>query len=76
MVIGIAVDATHGEPTFDPATGTSQHESHPPDFSKVSMDQRRSLTPMGIAHIAVDIDWYVAERMHTAPAIPSGDSPV
>jgi len=35
-----------------------------------------ALTPMGIAHIAVDIDWYVAERMHTAPAIPSGDSPV
>jgi len=26
---------------------------------------------MGIAHIAVDIDWYVAERMHTAPLIAS-----
>ena len=26
---------------------------------------------MGIAHIAVDIDWYLAERMRTAPLIAS-----
>jgi phospholipase C len=40
-----------------------------PDFSKVSMNQRGSGTLMGIAHIAVDIDWHVAERMHVAPLI-------
>jgi phospholipase C len=35
------------------------------------MNQRGSGTLMGMAHIAVDIDWYVAERMRTAPLITS-----
>ncbi len=42
-----------------------------PDLSKVSMSTRGSGTLMGIAHIAVDIDWYVAERMGTPPLIAS-----
>jgi len=42
-----------------------------PDFSDVSMSQRSSGTVRGIAHIAVDIEWYVAERMGRAPLIAS-----
>jgi phospholipase C len=56
---------------------STRHRARPkmsrsaPDFTKVSMNQRGSGTLMGMAHIAVDIDWYVAERMRTAPLITS-----
>lgn len=42
-----------------------------PDLRAISVSGMPSGTVMGMAHIAVDIDWYIAERTGVAPLIAS-----
>ncbi|ARP64337.1 hypothetical protein A9K65_013810 [Mesorhizobium sp. WSM1497] len=54
-----------------PEVMAPQFDARPPSLEEISAEGSPSGNVLGTAQIAVDLDWYIAERIHKAPLITS-----